>query len=127
MGTVSSSGLSYLTQQGGPLANLSPAVSQSVLQAASPKDVASLSEAAVQAQQVASLFGISQASSQTGVTLPAAASGGATLPGVSTADLTNATSHEKDAINSQALLLQQAQQLFGETSTAAPSTVSVYG
>jgi len=110
MGTVSSSGLSYLTQQGGLLANLSPAVSLSALQSASPEDVASLSQAAVQAQQADGLFGIPQAD-QSGVTLPATSgvpSDGAILPGVSTADLSNATPQEKGAINDQALLLQQA-------------------
>jgi hypothetical protein len=129
LGTVSSSGLSYLTQQGGPLANLSPAVSLSALQSASPKDVVSLSEAAVEAQQADVLFGIPHAE-QSGATLPAASAApadGVTLPGVSSADLSNATPQEKGAINGEALLLQQAQELFGEPSTAAPNTVSVYG
>jgi len=129
MGTVSNSGLSYLTQQGGLLANLSPAVSLSALQSASQEDVVSLSQAAVEAQQVDVLFGIPQAD-QSGVTLPAvsaAPSDGVILPGVSSADLSNATPQEGSAINGEALLLQQAQQLFGEPSTAAPNTISVYG
>lgn len=127
MGTVSTTGLSYLTQQGGLLANLSPAVSLSALQSASPTDVVSLSEAAVQAQQVGVLFGTPQAD-QSGVTLPvtsAAPSDGVILPGVSSADLSNATPQQEGAINGEALLLQQAQELFGEPS--APNTVSIYG
>ncbi len=129
MGTVSSTGLSYLTQQGGLLANLSPAVSLSALQSASPEDVVSLSQTAVQAQQVDVLFGIPQAG-QSGVTLPATAaapSDGVILPGVSSADLSNATPQEKGAINGAAALLQQAQELFGEPSTSAPNTLSIYG
>jgi hypothetical protein len=129
MGTVSSTGLSYLTQQGGLLANLSPAVNLSALASSSPADVVSLSEAALQAQQLEGLFGIAQAG-QSAVTLPAisvAPSSSAILPGVSSADLSNATPQQSSAINDQALLLQQAQELFGGTSTAAPNPVSIYG
>ena len=128
MGTVSSTGLSYLTQQGGLLANLSPIfVSLSTLQSASPKDVVSLSEAAVQAQQVDVLFGV-PGGNQSGVTLPvtsAAPSDGVILPGVSSADLSNATPQQEGAINGDAALLQQAQELFGEPS--APNPISIYG
>jgi hypothetical protein len=107
MGSVTSlpSGLAYLTQPGGLLSTLSPAISTSELQSASPEDLVSLSLAAIQAQEVDGLFGVSPANPGT-AGLPAAASG------VPSADLSNATPQEQADINDQALSLQQAQALF---------------
>jgi hypothetical protein len=42
-----------------------------------------------------------------------ATTGSSILPGVSSADLSNATPQQTSAVNSQAVLLQQAQALFG--------------
>jgi hypothetical protein len=48
------------------------------------------------------------------------------LPGVSAADLANATPQEQAAINDQALLLQQVQGLFGAPASAT-GTTNVFG
>jgi hypothetical protein len=105
MGSIATlpNGLAYLTQPGGLLSNLPSSISASDLQSASPQDIVSLSVAAIQAQQVEGLFGVSASSGTTATSI---------LPGVSSADLTNATAQQKAALNDQALLLQQTQALF---------------
>lgn len=128
MGSISNlpSGLAYLTQPGGLLSALSPAISTSQLQTASPQDLVSLSVAAVQAQITDGLFGISPTNSGS-VELPAV--GGNTsgntnasiLPGVASADLANATPQEKARINDQTLQLQQVQGLFNPSLATSPS------
>lgn len=68
----SSAGLSYLTQPGGLLSNLPDSISKSVLQSASPQDLATLGDAAVQAEEVDGLFGISPPSETTVLGVPTA-------------------------------------------------------
>jgi len=128
MGSVTNSlsGLSYLMQQGGPLSSLAAQLSPAQLQSAQPRDVVSLSMAALQTQEVEGIFGTSQPSQTTLPALPvlpiaASASSPATdvLPGVASADLTNATAEQQSAINNQALALQQVQGLFAEPASTA--------
>jgi hypothetical protein len=98
-----------------------------VLQSASPQDVVNLSVAALQTQEVDGIFGISQASQSTLPILSAPASLPTdVLPGVSAADMTNATPQEQASINDQALLLQQAQGLFG-VPTSLTGTTNLIG
>jgi hypothetical protein len=110
-------------QQGGPLSGLSAQMSPAQLQSAQPRDVVSLSMAAIEG-----LFGISQPSQTTLPALPvlpiASPSQSATdvLPGVASADLTNATAQEQSAINNQALALQQVQGLFAEPASTFGTT-----
>jgi len=115
-----------LTQPGGPLSSLPASISTAALQSAWPQDVVSLSVAALQAQEVDGIFGISQASENTLPVLPivSAPATQATdvLPGVSATDMTNATPQEQASINDQALLLQQIQGLFGVTTSATGTT-----
>ena|ERR1700722_16962012 len=123
MGSVTSlpSGLAYLTQPGGLLSNLPAGISTSVLQSASPQDIVSLSLAAIQAQEVGGLFGVSPATSNSGIPgLPAATgvTSGVTA-GIPPADLTNATPQEQAQISDQSLLYQQAQALFDPTSATS--------
>jgi hypothetical protein len=115
MGSVTSlpSGLAYLTQQGGLLSTLPPAISKSALQSASPQDIVSLSLAALQTQETNGLFGISPANPGT-AGLPAAAGG------IASADLTNATPQEKAEISDQAVRFQQAQALFDPPLATSP-------
>jgi hypothetical protein len=127
MGSVTSlpSGLAYLTQPGGLLSNLPAGISTSVLQSASPQDIVSLSLAAIQAQEVGGLFGVSPATSNSAIPgLPAAtgvASGvtSGVTAGIPAADLTNATPQEQAQISDQSLLYQQAQALFDPTSATS--------
>jgi hypothetical protein len=130
MGSVASvpSGLAYLTQPGGLLSTLSPAISTSELQSASPEDIVSLSVAAIQAQIADGLLGVSP-TNPTPAELPVTAgdttgntSNTSVLPGVASADLTNATPQQNAEINDQALSLQQAQALFDPT----PATSSIF-
>jgi hypothetical protein len=110
----STAGLAYLTQSGGVLSNLPSGVSASTLKSASPQDVVSLSQAAIEAQQANGLFGTTTTPPNL-YGLPVTSSpttGTNLLPGVSTADLTNATPQENSALNAQALQLQQAQSIF---------------
>jgi hypothetical protein len=103
MGSVtnSPSGLTYLTQPGGLLSNLTRTVSASTLQSASPQDIVNLSLAAIQAQQADGLFGAAPSNPES-----------SSLPDVSPTDLTGATPTEQTSINAQTILLQQAQALF---------------
>jgi len=127
MGSVTSpaSGLAYLTQPGGLLSNLPSAISTSALQSASPQDIVSLSAAAIQVQITDGLFGIS--SSNPAVPgLPLTANSGANssiLPGISSADLTNATPQQQAAINDEALSLQQTQALFNPPTSSNLSLI----
>jgi len=126
MGSISNSltGLSYLMQQGGPLASLSAQLTPAQLQSAPAKDVVSLSMAALQAQQVDGLFGIAPASQTTLPALPidnTSTSPTTLLPGVASADLTNASPQEQSSINDQALALQQVQGLFAIPASTAGS------
>ncbi|SPE30209.1 hypothetical protein SBA3_1630012 [Candidatus Sulfopaludibacter sp. SbA3] len=127
MGSISNSlsGLSFLTQPGGPLSNLPAPLSTAELQSAPAQDLVSLSMSAIQEQNVNELFGISPPASDTLPALPITSQQTADiLPGVSAADLTNATPEQQSAINDQALLLQQVQALFGlPTSTAGTTNV----
>jgi hypothetical protein len=113
-------GLSYLTQPGGLLSNLPSGITTADLQSAPSSDVVALSDAALEAQQVDGLFGISQ-QTQSALQLPvleanstasSTATGSQILPGVSSADLSSATAAQQYAINNQALALQQTQELF---------------
>ena len=134
MGSVTNSlsGLSYLMQQGGPLSSLAAQLSPAQLQSAQPRDVVSLSMAALQTQEVEGMFGISQPSQTALPALPvlpiqsaassASSSAADVLPGVASADLTNATSQEQSAINNQALALQQVQGLFAEPASTTGAT-----
>jgi len=129
MGAITNSmnGLSYLTQPGGPLSTLPASISTAVLQSASPQDVVSLSVAALQKQEVDGIFGISQTSQSTLPTVSAPiTSATAGLPGVSAADMTNATPQEQATINDQALLLQQVQGLYG-VPTSLTGTTNLIG
>ena len=82
-----------------------------------------LSVAALQKQEVDGIFGISQASQNTLPTVSAAATSATdVLPGISAADMTNATPQEQVSINGQALLLQQVQGLFGEPTSLTGTT-----
>jgi len=112
MGSVASalSGLSYLSEPGGPLSNLPAPISTADLKSASPQDLVSISMAALQAQDASELFGICQPSQSTLPVLPVASP---------SADLANATPQEQAAMNDQALLLQQVQSLFGEPAATA--------
>jgi hypothetical protein len=124
---TNSNGLSYLTQPGGLLSNLPSSISGSALQSASPQDLLSLSEAALQVQQVDGLLGIQQSTPSTALTLPVISTqSGNVLPGVSSADLSNASPQQQAAINDQALLLQQVQGLFSEAA-GSTSTFSLMG
>ncbi|MGO9897512.1 MAG: hypothetical protein ACLPX8_25260 [Bryobacteraceae bacterium] len=125
MGSITNSlnGLSYLTQPGRLLSSLPASISTAVLQSASPQDVVTLSVAALQKQEVDGIFGISQASQNTLPTVSAAATSATdVLPGISAADMTNATPQEQVSINGQALLLQQVQGLFGEPTSLTGTT-----
>jgi hypothetical protein len=113
------SGLSYLMQAGGPLANLPASVSAADLQSAPPQDVVKLSMAALQTQQVNELFGLSPAAQDAPPALPVSARTPA-------ADLAKASPQEKYAANIQALLLQQVQGLFADPASTA-GTTSVTG
>jgi len=120
-------GLSYLTQPGGLLSNLPSPVSASVLQSATPQDLVSLSDAALQLQVVDALFGVQPSAPSPSLELPVLSSqSGNVLPGVSSADLANATPQEQAAISDQALALQQMQGLFSEPATST-STFSLIG
>jgi hypothetical protein len=113
--------LAYLTQPGGLLSNLPYAISTADLQSASPEDTVSLSLAAIQAQEADGLFGVSP-TGQSATGLPVVsddASDTTILPGVSPADLSQATPQENAAINDQALLLQQSQALFDPPSATS--------
>lgn len=118
-------GLSYLTQQGGLLSSLPVKISSAELQSASPQDVVNLSVAALQNQEVDGIFGISSSSRSSLITLPAAAASSASssevLPGVSSADLTNASPQQQAALNDQALQLQQVDGLFGASTSTSGS------
>jgi hypothetical protein len=129
MGSIASSlsGLSYLTETGGPLSNLPAPISTADLKSASPQDLVSISMAAIQAQAASELFGISQASQSTLPVLPVASQSATdVLPGVSSSDLANATPQQQAAMNNQALLLQQVQSLFGEPDSTA-GTINALG
>lgn len=129
MGSIANSlnGLSYLTQPGGPLSNLPASLTTAELHSASPQDLVSLSMAALQAQNVSELFGISQDSQNPLLMLPIASQSATDLlPGVSAADLANATPQQQASINNQARLLQQVQGLFGEPASP-PTTTNVIG
>jgi hypothetical protein len=99
MGSIanSSAGLTYLNQPGGILSNLPAAVPAATLQTASPRDIVSLSEEALQAQQAAGIFGGTTATTATGAT----------------------TTTSSSPTNAEALQLQQVQALL-PTQTAAP-------
>lgn len=114
MGSVSSatSGLSYLTQAGGLLSNLPNGITAAELQSAPASDVVELSDAALAAQQASDLFGTAQ-QTELPVLSAAATAANQILPGVSSADLTNATAQQQYTINSEALQAQQTQALFG--------------
>ena len=71
-----------------------------------------LSAAALQAQEVDGIFGISPATQSAIEPLALESAGSNLLPGVSSADLSNATPLQQYALNSQAVALQEAQQLF---------------
>jgi hypothetical protein len=117
MGSVANSlsGLSYLTQPGGPLSTLPEGVSTSDLQSASPQDLVSMSTAALQTQEVDDAFGLSQ-------TPPPTA--GYEIPGVTTTDLTDATPQQQASFNDQAQQLQEVQSLFS-TPTSTTGTTNV--
>jgi hypothetical protein len=126
---TATSGLSYLTQPGGLLSNLPSGITAADLQKAPASDVVALSNAALEAQQVDGLFGISQQTAST-LQLPvldanptASSTGSQILPGVSSADLNSATAAQQYTINNQALALQQTQELFGSTPAAPVSFV----
>ena len=89
MGSIANSpaGLTYLNQPGGILSNLPAAVPAATLQAASPRDIVSLSEAALQAQQAEGIFG-------------------------NTTVNTTGNSASQSPANGEALLLQQVQALL---------------
>jgi hypothetical protein len=96
--------LSFLTQPGGLLnslpAGLSASKLESALQSAPPQDIVQLSEAALASQQADGLFGASQ-QTQTNLPLELLSSGSTAsqvLPGVSPADLSNATPQQQNAI-----------------------------
>jgi hypothetical protein len=110
MGSVSSlpSGLAYLTQPGGVLSNLPSSVSTADLQSASPEDIVSLSLAAIQAQNVDGLFGVSPTDSGTADST----NENSILSLLGSAALTNATPQEKAEISAQAVSSQQIQALF---------------
>ncbi|MGA3041111.1 MAG: hypothetical protein ABSF54_10030 [Bryobacteraceae bacterium] len=109
-----------MTQPGGLLSSLPVSVSTAVPQSASPQDVVSLSVAALQTQEVDGIFSISPESQSTLPILSAPATPAThVLPGVSAADMSNATPQEQASINDQALLLQQAQGLFGVPTSPA--------
>lgn len=115
MGTISNAinGLSYLTQPGGVLSN-EPTSIVDELQTAPQQDVVTLSDAAIDAQEVSGFLGLPLPEQYTGATLPAlSASTTDVLPGVANADLTNATPQQQDAINTDAAGLQEAEGLFG--------------
>ena len=116
-------GLSYLTQPGGVLSNLPSAISED-LSTAPAQDVVSLSDAAVQTQEVDGLFGVAPSAPQTSAPELPVLSPQTTnpLPGVSSADLANATPQQQAGINRQALSLQEVQGLFGETTPPAGTT-----
>ncbi len=122
--TNSTAGLSYLTQPGGVLSNLPASISQD-LATASPQDIVTLSDAALQTQDVDGLFGLDQNTTSSAVTLPILS--GTTsdaLPGVATADLTNATPQQQTAVNTQALGLEEVQGLFGGTTSTSSTNVT---
>ncbi|MBV8730417.1 MAG: hypothetical protein JO336_11485 [Acidobacteriia bacterium] len=124
MGSVTNSlsGLSYLTQPGGVLSNLPPAINEE-LSSAPTQDVVSLSNAAVQTQEVDGLFGVASSATETSAPeLPVLSPQTYALPGVSSADLANATPQQQAEINIQALYLQQVEGLFGETAQPAGTT-----
>jgi hypothetical protein len=129
MGSITNalSGLPSLMQPGGLLSDLVAPLSAADLQSASPQDIVSLSLAALQTQEVNVLFGAPQGSQDAAPLLPfASPQATGVLPGVSAADLANATSQEQAAINDQALLLQQVQGLFGEPASVT-GTTNVFG
>jgi hypothetical protein len=118
MGTISNAinGLSYLTQPGGVLSN-QPAAIVDDLQTAPQQDVVSLSDAALEAQEVSGIFGLPLPDQNTAVTLPAlSTSTTETLPGVADADLSNATPQQQATINTDAVGLQETQGLLGNQS-----------
>jgi len=124
-------GLSVLMQQGGPLSSLSTRMSPAQLESAPSKDIVSLSMAALHSQEADGLFGVTPASQTTLPVLPAASTPGSAspdtlLPGVSSADMANATPQEQSSLNDSALALQQAQALFAQPASTTGST-SVYG
>jgi len=113
VGSIPSSlnGLPYLRQPGGVLSGMSASDSTAVLRSASSQDALSLGVAALQTQ-MDSTRGISPTSQNTQPTVSASApSATDVLPGVSAADMPNAT-QEQSSINNQALLLQQILGLF---------------
>jgi len=121
--TNSLNGLAYLMQAGNPLSNLPASLSAADLQSAPLQDVVSLSLAAIQMQQVNELFGIPPAAQDTLPALPISATQSTdALPGVPAADLVNASPQEQAAVNYQALLLQQVEGLFAESTSAAGAT-----
>jgi len=70
----------------------------------------------MQTQEIDVLFGIPGSSQSTLPQIPLAA---VTSPGVSAADLTNATPQQQAAIENQALQQQQIQSLFGVPAPSA--------
>jgi hypothetical protein len=124
MGSVTNlpGGLAYLTQPGGLLSNLSPAIS-SALASASPQDLVTLSVAAIQAQQADGLLGVSPPNPGTAGLIPIAGNtnNNSILSLVGAADLTNATSQERAALSEQAVNLQQVEGLFDPVLPTAPN------
>jgi hypothetical protein len=111
--TSSTNGLPYLTQPGGPLSDLPAPISASTLESATPQDLVSLSANALETQEVDGLLGLSQAAQGSLPGLPLASpQAGSLLPGVSAADLSNATAQEQATITDEASILQQVQALF---------------
>ena len=149
MGSVSSvpNGISLLTQPGTDvLSNLPVQLSASTLEAASPQDVVDLSASALQLQELDGILGITP-SSQTPtapIFVPSAtpavpsttttSSSSSTTPavsmnpppGVSSADLTNATPTQQTAVDAATLQQQLVQGLF-YPATNLTGTTSVTG
>jgi hypothetical protein len=121
MGTISVSpaSLAILTTQGAPLSSLPAQVSSAVLQNATPEDVVSLSEAAIQGQNVAALFGASPDDS-TGLYTPAPqqSSGFQSL-------LANASPEQQAAYDNSLNQLQTAQALLGDSGSTTKTTPSM--
>jgi len=114
MGAISNAinGLSYLTQPGGVLSNQAAPIINDLQ---TPQDVVTLSEAALQAQEVGGILGLPQQQNENTSTILPVFSTSTTevLPGVAKADLTNATPQQQVEVNTQAVKLQEAQGLFG--------------
>lgn len=132
MGSVSSAGLSFLTQSGGLLSDLPAPLSATALQSAPEHDVVALSSAALQLQQVDGILGLTPPSSSaiTPETFTPQAVSDATstspvslsLPsGVSSADLTNATPQQESTIANATNEQQLVQSLFYPAASSSPS------